>query len=382
MSTPFERRAVPRPPRRTPTTRRAGHCRCGRPVFFHNSRCTACGTPLGYVPERGEVRPLAPGRFKGSWRLLPRRDAQTVLYRRCANFDSAAGCNWLVQMNPQGVPDNPLCRACRLNRTIPDLTDADNRRWWGLIEQAKRRLVSSLLGLGLPLRSRVSEEPQTGLAFDLVRALPGGPPVLTGHRDGIITLDVAEADDAQREARRASLHEPYRTLLGHLRHEVGHYYWQRLVDARAWHAPFRELFGDERQDYQAALRQHYTNGPAADWSLRHISAYASVHPWEDWAETWAHYLHMTDTLDTALSFSLDAVHVELRYEPFGRDTLYRPDDAGAALFLAFVNDWAKLTAVLNELSRSMGQADFYPFVLPASAVTKLHFVHLVRLGAE
>jgi hypothetical protein len=42
-----------------------------------------------------------------------------------------------------------------------------------------------------------------------------------------------------------------------------------------------------------------------------------------------------------------------------------------------MNAWVELTAVMNELSRSMGQRDLYPFVLSPMAVTKMHFVHLV-----
>jgi hypothetical protein len=252
--------------------------------------------------------------------------------------------------------------------------------------------VSSLIALRLPVASRVSEDPARGLAFDLLRAPPGGPPVTTGHADGIITLDVEEADDSRREGRKAALDEPYRTLLGHLRHEVGHYYWQRLVDGTPWLEPFRALFGDERADYAAALQRHYEQGPPVEWPLSHVSAYASAHPWEDWAETWAHYLHMLDTLDTAASFGLDAAQVELGYEPFTSPVLASSEAGGPGTpspvaaeadghadtdFLEFVNAWMKLTGVLNELSRSMGLPDFYPFVLSVAAVRKLHLVHQV-----
>jgi len=169
-------------------------------------------------------------------------------------------------------------------------------------------------------------------------------------------------------------------MLGHFRHEIGHYYWQLLIPGGRWEEPFRALFGDERQDYDAALKSHYDTGPPADWRLRHVSAYASAHPWEDWAETWAHYLHMVDTLDTASSFGLDAHASDLRYERFAAPALYRPGDADATRFLDFVNDWVELTGVLNELSRSMGLADFYPFVLSVPAVAKLQFIHLVVGG--
>lgn len=362
-------------PHARPSTRRSDHCRCGRPVFFRNSLCLVCRAPLGYEPRRAVVAALAPGPHAGSWRLDTDADAGE-LFRRCANFDSAAGCNWLVPEHEAGAHQG-FCIACRLNRTIPDQRFADNQEAWRRIEEAKRRLVSALLGLGLPVASRLSEDRARGLAFDFLCSLPGEPAVVTGHAGGVITLDVAEADDAQREAIRTALREPYRTLLGHLRHEVGHYYWDRLVAASAWLPPFREVFGDERADYAAALRANYEHGSAPDWALRHLSAYASSHPWEDWAETWAHYLHMVDVMDTALSFGLDAANIEIEIEAFTGADLWRADAPGAAQFLGLVNAWVELVSMLNELSRSMGQSDLYPFVLPHAAVRKLHFIHCV-----
>lgn len=371
-------------PRRAPAAPRSYRCRCGRPVFFRNSACTACGAPLGYEATRGRVFALEPaeGDAAGLWRL----DGEPggVLYARCANYDSPAGCNWLVERDGR-EPPRLLCRACRLNRTIPDLSQPDNAALWRQVEIARRRLVSQLVALGLPVASAVpvqAEDPQRGLMFDVLRAAPGAPPVLTGHAGGLITLNLDEADDAVRERTRAAMREPYRTLLGHFRHEVGHYYWDRLVAGTAWHADFRALFGDERADYAAALQRHYAQGPTPDWALRHVSSYASTHPWEDWAETWAHYLHMVDTLDTALSFGLDAGDVDFAIEPYGDDALWRPGDAGAEDFLGFVNAWVELTGALNELSRSMGQPDFYPFVLPRAVVGKLQFVHAVVAGAR
>ena len=178
------------------------------------------------------------------------------------------------------------------------------------------------------------------------------------------------------------MHEPYRTLLGHFRHESGHYYWDRLVKASARIDDFRELFGDERANYGEALTRHHAAGPTANWWDRFVSAYASAHPWEDWAETWAHYLHVVDSLGTALGFGLDAEDLEGTIEPFERDALYAPDDAGAKRFLSLLNSWIEMTMVLNELARSMGQADFYPFVMSRPMVAKLHFVHLVVEGAR
>jgi hypothetical protein len=375
----------------SPATLRAFSCRCGRPVFFGNSECLSCGSALGYdagrqrllpldeasadaAPQTAQGRPGAGSRF---WREAGASIATT--YRRCSNLDTAAACNWLVPTDDPFAGEPPLCRCCRLTRVVPDTSLDNGALWWNRIESAKRRLVSSLLGLKLPVSSKVNEDSDRGLVFDLLRSPPGGPPVVTGHADGVITIDVEEADDAVREARRTALDEPYRTLLGHLRHESGHYYWSRLVQGSAWLEPWRRVFGDERRDYAAALKHHHESGVPTDWRLGFVSGYASSHPWEDWAETWAHYLHMVDTLDTALSFGLDGERVELCYERFGLEAL---DDAGAGSagarhFLGLVHSWMELTGVLNELSRSMGVPDFYPFVLSVPALRKLHLVHRV-----
>ena len=355
-------------------------CRCSRAIFFRNSHCLNCDTPLGYEPQLGKVFSLAPGPEIDTWQLagayVP--DGHYSLYRRCENVNTSAGCNWLVDN------DDPhaLCLSCRLNRTIPDLSIPENGMLWGRIEDAKRRVISALIALGLPITSR-AEDPEHGLAFDLLRSPENGPRILTGHHDGLITMNIEEADDVKREQMRTSMHEPYRTLVGHFRHEIGHYYWDRLIEGSASVESFRNLFGDERADYNAALRKNYSTGPDPDWSSRFVSAYASVHPWEDWAETWAHYMHMVDTLGTAMSFGLKPDSVAMPFEPFAADVLWcaEPDD-DAARFLSFLNSWLKLSAVMNELCRSMGQPDFYPFALPARAVTKLHFVHLIVCQAS
>jgi hypothetical protein len=370
------------PPRsHAPIAPRAYTCRCGRPVFFRNSQCLACKTALGYAPERRRLLPIEPAPdAPGWWRAaLPSGRSAAARWRRCSNLETAAGCNWLIAATDRQLrdhPEAPLCKACRLTRTLPDLTQPDNAAHWGAIALAQRRLVSTLMALGLPVKSR-GEDPKRGLAFDLLRAPAGGPGVVTGHANGLITLDVEEANDSTREQRRHDLHEPYRTLLGHLRHECGHYYWWRLVEGSAWIEPFRATFGDERADYAVALQRHYAEGPPADWNARHVSAYASSHPWEDWAETWAHYLHLVDTLDTARSFGLDSEHVELGYERFAAAVLEGTGDPEPQAFLDLVNGWMELTGVLNELSRAMGLHDFYPCVLSAPALRKLHLVHRV-----
>jgi hypothetical protein len=362
---------------------RSYRCQCASPVFFRNSECLTCGTPLGYDSALASLIPLMAGTVAGTWVQWQEEPASggKPEYARCANLGTPAACNWLIPLSSGPAPQR-LCQACRLNRTIPDLNDAahpDNGVLWGRIELAKRRLFSSLLALGLPVAS-MTEDPVRGLAFDLLRSPEGGPPVMTGHQEGLITLNVQEADDAVREAVRSALREPYRTLLGHFRHEIGHYYWDILVRGTDWMPGFHTLFGDETLDYAASLQKNYTQGPPPQWALQYVSAYASTHPWEDWAECWAHYLHMRDTVDTAVSLGLanDAVGNEhLEFTPFTLDALHQQQHPGAQQFLDFLNDWTRLTTLLNEMSRSMGQPDFYPFVLPRSVVAKLHFIHLV-----
>jgi hypothetical protein len=218
---------------------------------------------------------------------------------------------------------------------------------------------------------------ESGLAFDFIGVdLEGNLPT-TGHANGLITLDIKEADDAHREQVRVQMHEPYRTLLGHFRHEVGHYYWDRLIANSQWLEHFRGVFGDERASYADALERHYQQGTPLDWQPHYVSAYATMHPWEDWAETWAHYLHMMDAVDTALGFGMSAREMDFDYQPFPPSTLYDPHHPGGTAFLSFVNAWIELAGMLNELSRSMGQPDFYPFVLSPAVIAKLHFIHLV-----
>ena len=358
-----------------PNTHRHYRCQCNRPVFFDNSACLACGTPLGYVVETGEVTPLVSESAPDSWRRYAEDTNDAALYYRCANFDSAAGCNWMISASDRAA-EKKFCVACRLNRTIPDLSTADNAALWRRVELAKRRLVSSLLALGLPVRARCDEDPDQGVMFDFLRAPIDGAAVMTGHINGLITLNIEEADDAKREKVRIAMHEPYRTLLGHLRHEIGHYYWDRLVAGTRWLADFRELFGDESRDYATSLQQQYQSGPPEDWQQHYVSSYAASHPWEDWAETWAHYLHMMDALETAWSFGM---HVDATVPLVGKSG--NPGDPyEEKVFDRLIQRWLPLCFALNSLNRSMGHADFYPFILSADVVEKLRFIHGVCHG--
>ena len=353
---------------------RSYRCRCGTAIFFRNTQCLSCKSPLGFLPETLSLVALDPGSEPDTIRA----DGRDHQYKYCGNRATPALCNWMLEANDPAA----LCIACRLNRTTPDLNDADNARYWGAIETAKRRLVAQLLALGLPVRSRVEEDPEHGLMFDFLRSPPNGPAVMTGHANGLVTMNVEEADDVKREKIKHELLEPYRTLLGHFRHEVGHYYWDLLVRDTRWLDPFRQLFGDERASYAEALKRNYEVGPPPDWPNSYISSYAAMHPWEDWAETWAHYLHVVDSLGTALGFGLDAADLEAKISPFTSDDLYAPDDPGAPRFLSLLNSWIEMIMVLNELARSLGQPDFYPFVMPRPVVAKLHLVHIIVVAAR
>jgi hypothetical protein len=353
-------------------------CQCGQVIFFVNSRCLACGTLLGYDPAQGRMMSLTAGAQPDTW---VESHSTEPAYVFCGNRETPANCNWLLPDSERHA-HGQLCRACRLNRTIPHLDDPqhpDNGELWGRVEQAKRRLVSALLVMGLPVASRETEDTDNGLMFDILRSSGHGEHVMTGHDDGLITLNVAEADDAKRESTRRAMNEPYRTLVGHFRHEIGHYYWYRLVDnpGSEWLPRFRELFGDENQDYAESLKKSYEEGPRPDWHLHFVSAYASVHPWEDWAECWAHYMHMRDTVDTAASYGLSLDAAQLDFTPFAAADLYQPEHPDAPRFLDFLNRWTQLTMLLNGMSRAMGQPDFYPFVMPHEVVAKLHFIHLL-----
>jgi hypothetical protein len=338
---------------------------CGQPLYFENARCESCGRRLGYLPSVQDILALEPEGEQ--WRTL--EDA-TGLFRFCANAAHDA-CNWLIPAQDADL----YCVACRHNRTVPDLANEWNRVRWRRLERAKHRLFYTLLKLGLPLRDR-SRDPQ-GLAFDFLadpsETSSGGPAILTGHDNGLITINIAEADDAERERRRHAMGEPYRTLLGHLRHEIGHYFWNVLVRDDPSLEQFRRVFGDERQDYGAALRRHYEHGPPPDWQERFVTAYASAHPWEDFAETWAHYLHIVDTLETANSFGLRVRPKIVRGPELSAEIDFDPHEVSDLNRL--IDAWLPLTFAVNSLNRSMGQPDLYPFVLSPPAIGKLGFIH-------
>ena len=343
------------------------HCdHCQQLVFFENSRCVNCEHALAYLPDLADIGSLESA-GANLWRSL---GAEERAYRLCRNYSHENVCNWAI---PAEDP-HTLCLSCRLTRVIPNLDRLGHMEAWYRLEVAKRRLVYSLLSLRLLVANKI-DDPEHGLTFKFLANpdMPGDPPVLTGHSDGVITINVAEADDAEREKRRLQMHEPYRTLLGHFRHEVGHYYWDQLIRDSERRDAFRQLFGDERQDYAQALKDHHSQGAPDDWQERFVSAYASTHPWEDWAETWAHYLHMTDVLETAAACGL-SLRPRRSDEPMLKND---PDSrvGWAGSFDRMIDNWFPLTYMLNNLNRGLGLPDGYPFVLSAPAIDKLRFVH-------
>jgi len=319
---------------------------CQQTLYFENSRCVGCGEAVAYRPESAQLATLKPGD------------------RPCRNSAQHEACNWLTS-----TADAEYCRSCALSAVIPDLSDASNALAWRRIEAAKRRLLYTLYSLKLPVTGR-DQDPEGGLAFRFLKGTEGEP-VMTGHDHGVITLNIEEADFAFRENMREKMGEGYRTVLGHLRHEIGHYYWDRLVAGSPALERFRAAFGDERASYEQALERHYESGAPANWNDNYVSAYASMHPWEDWAETWAHYLHMVDTLETAKSHGL-TVRAPATEKPGERVVT---DRLAFFDFESLTSGWNAVTLALNSLNRSMGMKDAYPFVLSAPVLEKLRFVH-------
>jgi len=341
---------------------------CGQVVFFENVRCTRCHSPLAYLPD---CRTMSATKAQDDGRLLATaRKANGGFYHLCRNSDDYGVCNWAVPI----ADDNAYCRGCRLNNVIPNLSHPEALVAWGRIEHAKKRMLYTLYELGLPVDSRA--EKKSGLVFSFKENdVKAASPVLTGHDDGHITLNVAEADNPGREKLREQLGESYRTVLGHFRHEIGHYYWDMLIRDTSELGPFRDLFGDADKSYEAELKRHYAEGPPPDWQESYVSTYATMHPWEDWAETWAHYLHIVDTLGTSRSYGM-----ALRPEAAGLsrpppDLRVNARDVDFDNFEDLIDAWLPLTLALNSLNRGMGLADIYPFVLSERAIKKLRFVH-------
>jgi hypothetical protein len=352
------------------------HCTaCQALVFFENTQCLSCGRALAFAADRMAIVTLTQD-ADGLWSSVDGA-ASDARYRLCRNYSEHRVCNWCVP----AVDSNPLCRACALTHTIPNLDSPTSLTAWGKLETAKRRLVYALLSLNLPLLSK-RQDAIGGLEFqfleDSVSVNGDRSRVLTGHDNGLITINVAEADDVYREAQRLQQHEPYRTVLGHFRHEIGHYYWDRLIAKSDRLEEFRRVFGDERADYERAVKAHYEQGAPANWELNFISAYATTHPWEDWAESWAHVMHMVDALETAHAVGVSVQPV--RDDEPALSIPEKPPLSRVGDFDQLAREWASLTYVLNNLMRGLGLADAYPFVLSGPVVDKLRFVARAMTG--
>lgn len=337
-------------------------CACGNVLFFGSSKCLKCGGVVGYDPAQDSMVRVRPG---GKLRL-------------CANGVKHGVCNWVLPSDKLET----LCMACRMNRTIPDLGSTRNLTLWGRTEMAKRRLIHTLLRMGITVPSK-ADDAKKGLAFDIVSTL-SNPTVTTGHLNGVITVNLEEADDTYREINRQQLGENSRTLLGHFRHESAHYFWMRCLSELRWDDPlrlgFRERFGDEWLNYAAALDRHYRQGAPAGWDQHYITAYAASHPWEDWAETWAHYLQIVDGLETCEEMGIQVKHLALPLvmlpgEAGTLPAMLPQDGLADGAFLAWLQRWMCLSTVLNEVSHSIGESPLYPFVIPVRVAQKLRLAH-------
>jgi hypothetical protein len=336
---------------------------CGNVLYFENRSCARCGHRLGFLPERVMLSALEPD--GDSFATLADRGPAR---RFCANAFHDA-CNWLVE--PER--GEGYCRACRHNGIVPDLSDPARLVRWRELEIAKHRLFYSLIRLRLPAQTR-NEDSLHGLVFNFLADDPAqGQRIMTGHDNGLVTIALTEADDLEREKRRVEMGEPYRTLLGHFRHEVGHYFWDVLVRDGGKLDACRAVFGDDTIDYGAALQRHYAEGPPPDWRENFVSAYAATHPWEDFAETWAHYLHIIDTLEMASAFGIEVRPAADRSGGLSAHIAFDPYDAED--FNAIVNAWLPFTFAMNSINRAMGVRDLYPFVLSPAVIEKLRFIH-------
>lgn len=344
------------------------HCR--NEVHFSNRQCVKCLSFLGYVPSRDAIVLLGVGDDGFA--------AKTPDHTLCGNRNQI-GCNWICESDES----NSLCLSCVHTTKIPNTQNDVHRMRWDRLERAKRRLFYAIIKFQLPLANH-ADGTRGFLHFELLSDQLGkvdknGKPVrvMTGHSFGKITININEADDVIREKHRVAMGEPYRTLIGHFRHEVAHYYWDKLVANKPAITGFRQCFGDERADYSKALKAHYKSGPKANWQQSFVSAYAASHPWEDFAETWAHYFHMVSGLETAYAYQIDPQPIREGASPLPE--LADPYDVNDLERL--LKHWIPLTVAMNAMNRSIGNSDYYPFVLSDAIRDKLKFIHtLIKQG--
>lgn len=336
---------------------------CNNAIFFENYTCDNCGHLSGYRDTDRTMLTFDPNQEE----LIS--DREHTAFKYCKN-KAYNVCNWILEKDS---PED-YCTACQLNRTIPDLTDRDNFSNWCNLEIAKHRLIYQLQKVGLTLVNKQRDE--AGFSFDFV-SKKNNPSIMTGHANGIITILLQEADSVVREKMRKQFLEPYRTLIGHLRHEVGHYFWDRLVYKNpSVLQEFRALFGNEEQDYSEALKSYYKNGAPDKWQTSFITKYATAHPWEDWAETWAHYLHVMDMVETSYFFGIKVQPKEVLGQ-MATDVSFDPYTITD--FQAVINTCIPLSFAVNSINRAMGVPDVYPFVITPNVVEKMKFIHHLLL---
>ncbi len=370
---------------------RTFQCSCkGQPtLFFESNLCIACNRTVGIDDKFNQVEPYNLDEVNGEFFKAAQ---PKIRYQKCDNNAQFKTCNGMVNLNtfvPVADKDEMLCFACRFNETIPDLTIVEHIPLWKKMEKAKRRALYTLNALPVSLRN-LSQDPENGLSFDFttdrnvkdhfVTKLAGHEAVFTGHDFGHITINLAEADDVARSSTKIAMGEHYRTLLGHFRHELGHYYFDQLIaNSPKKHALCKQYFGDDELDYKKALDKHYEKGAPENWHETFISEYATMHPYEDWAETWAHYMHIIDTLETAQNFSITGKTSGSAVNNEEVGELYLPQDqyyfSVQTPISKILDTWMDFSVILNSLNRSMGLDDAYPFVLTQSVRKKLSFIH-------
>ncbi len=339
------------------------NCTCGNSVFFENNQCVACSSELGWCPVCAAIGPII-RESNGGYRC----GHQTcgVALTKCYNYAHENVCNRCV-VTSHDVGGHTLCDYCRFNETIPDLSVKDNRKKWLRLERGKRRLLYTLDLLRLPygddrdgIESKLSFDFKDDVAPERkwLWVMSKGEQVYTGHANGKITINLREADHVEREKARVSFNEAHRTVIGHFRHEIGHYYWDLLVKSQC-EADCIAIFGDhDNPNYSEALEKYYKEGPAPGWEQSFVSNYATMHSWEDFAETFATYLDMISVLDTAfnMGFLMDM-------------------DVTSADFKTMTDQYARLGVLFNEVNRSMGLLDLVPEILAPRIMEKMSFVH-------
>jgi len=324
---------------------RAFLCRvCDSPLVIEDVECSVCLTASGYSRLEGDMVPV----FNGTY-----LDTGGAHWFRCRNME-LSGCNWLVPY------EGEQCFSCGLTRTRPPDADLEGLALYPVAEGAKRHLIAELDRIGLRIVTR-TEDPNEGLCFDMLSSV--NEKIIMGHDRGVVTIDLQEGDDVIRVRMQREFREPFRTMLGHFRHEIGHYYEMLLVRGNDRIERTRQLFGDETIPYQEAIERHYREGPPRGWEATYISSYATMHPFEDFAESFAHFLHIRDAVDTANNFGLIGA-----------------DDDSTRFGDLVRNTWLPLSTALNQINRSMGRRPLYPFRLPDPVIEKLDYV--ATLAAE